>query len=430
MENLRSLSRLELGGWPSGTGRSSTSSSASPKGAERPDRAVERRSRERSDRAEGTAHRREEAERAQDRHREARADRHRRFEQRMEQAESRRSGPAASQPAAGTAGLSKFGPGESPARGSAAAQKAGAQGSQSQFRPFLGSPSQVQVSGQAEASGRAPLRGTLPAQTMKVGSESSEAPQPQGLPTSGGTAPQSTPVGALGLAPGATPGDGAAPTAADPSLEGADEARLERPAGQAQESRGLQLGPNPAAAGTEAATVEAQATPEAAGEADADPRLEASRRDAPVREAAARTSEVDTQRATRAIEQVRVQLRPGQRSAEIQLAPAELGRLSIRLKVERGNVHAVVRVEQPETLAALERFLPELRAALSAQGLDVGGMDLGLAGDAESAFSESLNGSAPPRSAGANEPDPTPALERHVNLSTHGVGEDAVDTFA
>ncbi|MHC4377415.1 MAG: flagellar hook-length control protein FliK, partial [Planctomycetota bacterium] len=200
------------------------------------------------------------------------------------------------------------------------------------------------------------------------------------------------------------------------------EALTERPGPTgAAEARATQPGLPGAAQGAEAAGGDALSALDASGEADADPRLEASRREAPVREASARTGEVDSQRALRAIEQVRVQLRPGQRTAEIQLAPAELGRLAIRLKVERGNVHAVVRVEQPETLAALERFLPELRAALSAQGLDVGGMDLGLAGDGAASFSESLDESAP---------RPTPALERHVNLPTLGVSDDAVDTFA
>lgn len=144
-----------------------------------------------------------------------------------------------------------------------------------------------------------------------------------------------------------------------------------------------------------------------------------------------REAQADPQRALRAIDQVRVQLRPGQRSADIQLAPAELGRLSIRLRVERGNVHAVVRVEEPETLAALERFMPELRAALSAQGLDVGGMDLSLAGDADSSFAESFESSASGRHhEQGSSTEPTESVERQLVVPSLGIREDAVDTFA
>lgn len=244
-------------------------------------------------------------------------------------------------------------------------------------------------------------------------------------------------MGALGFASGGAPGQTPGTQLDGVAGEAAAESLTERN-GQATlgEARLAQPGLNPASAGAQAATGaetaagEALQAIDAAGEPDADPRLEANRREAPVREAAARASEVDTQRALRAIDQVRVQLRPGQRVAEIQLAPAELGRLAIRLKVERGNVHALVRVEQPETLAALERFLPELRAALSAQGLDVGGMDLGLAGDQGGAFSEALDESGPRTAAASNEPDPVTALERRVDLPSLGVSDDAVDTFA
>jgi len=61
-------------------------------------------------------------------------------------------------------------------------------------------------------------------------------------------------------------------------------------------------------------------------------------------------------------------LHPGLRSATLQLAPAELGRLSIRIRVDDERVHAVLRVESKETLHALERNLPELEAAFADQG--------------------------------------------------------------
>lgn len=88
---------------------------------------------------------------------------------------------------------------------------------------------------------------------------------------------------------------------------------------------------------------------------------------------------MDLARAERVLEQVRVHLAPAARSATLQLQPAELGRISIRLGVEDGAVTAVVRAEQPETLAILERHVPELRAILAQGGIEVAELEFGLA---------------------------------------------------
>ena len=444
MESLRSLSRLELGGWPSGTGRSSTSSSASQTGAERAERSVERRSQEREGNSPDAPQRRRGTERASERVREqrseARSDRKQRFEERLEQTSERRSGATAGPALArlrnalaggpeATAGSSKFGLGELSHKLGKPGQKPAIAAREGRWGQFSGGPSQVEILAGRKSIGQAPGASALP--LLAAQAEGSEAAQGPLLVTPGLLPSQAAPMGALGFASGALPAEGLATQGEGLAQELPTEPSAERPGALSlAETRSAQPGLPGVAAGAEAAGGDAISALDAAGEADADPRLEASRREAPVREAASRASEVDSQRALRAIEQVRVQLRPGQRAAEIQLAPAELGRLAIRLKVERGNVHAVVRVEQPETLAALERFLPELRAALSAQGLDVGGMDLGLAGDGASGFSESLDESALRHSTAAHDNDPTPALERHVNLPAIGVSDDAVDTFA
>jgi flagellar hook-length control protein FliK len=76
------------------------------------------------------------------------------------------------------------------------------------------------------------------------------------------------------------------------------------------------------------------------------------------------------QRSAQVLRQMRMHLHPGMRSATIQLAPADLGRLSIRLRVEGGEVHAVLRAETAEALGVLENHLPELEAAFEDQGFE------------------------------------------------------------
>ena len=90
-------------------------------------------------------------------------------------------------------------------------------------------------------------------------------------------------------------------------------------------------------------------------------------------------SQEDLQRAESVLRQVRVALRPELRAANIDLTPAELGRVLIRLQVKGKKVHAVVRAEQDSTLALLERHLPELRAMLGQGGMEGAVIDLGLA---------------------------------------------------
>ena len=60
----------------------------------------------------------------------------------------------------------------------------------------------------------------------------------------------------------------------------------------------------------------------------------------------------------------------GGNSFDIQLEPAELGRISVRLDVDRdGKVSSHVVVDRPETLAMLRRDAPQLERSLQQSGM-------------------------------------------------------------
>lgn len=74
----------------------------------------------------------------------------------------------------------------------------------------------------------------------------------------------------------------------------------------------------------------------------------------------------------------------GSNHFEIRLDPVDLGRIDVRLEIdkERGTVTTKVVVERPETLALLRRDADNLQQALSQAGLDPGaGISLSLSGD-------------------------------------------------
>jgi len=85
-----------------------------------------------------------------------------------------------------------------------------------------------------------------------------------------------------------------------------------------------------------------------------------------------------TEQAANLLRQVRLQLAPELRQATIQLEPAALGRLDIRIEVRRGRVRAELAVERRETLETLERHAPELRAALGSAGFENAELALSL----------------------------------------------------
>ncbi len=130
-------------------------------------------------------------------------------------------------------------------------------------------------------------------------------------------------------------------------------------------------------------------------------------------------------RAAEILRQIRLQLRPELRQASIQLQPPELGRLVIRLEVRKSRLRAEMVAEREETLSALERHAPELRAALAAAGFGEAELSLRSAGEPETSRERAAGGrarawtidSAPPRELEA-------ALSRRLGI------EGCVDTYA
>lgn len=73
---------------------------------------------------------------------------------------------------------------------------------------------------------------------------------------------------------------------------------------------------------------------------------------------------------------VRWVLKNQQNSAELQLRPESLGKVSIQLKVEGNQVHAKVWASEPSTVPLLESHRGMLETSLREQGLSLGSFDL------------------------------------------------------
>ncbi|HVS09989.1 MAG TPA: flagellar hook-length control protein FliK [Planctomycetota bacterium] len=99
---------------------------------------------------------------------------------------------------------------------------------------------------------------------------------------------------------------------------------------------------------------------------------------APPEAQAATERTLSDERASDVLRQVRLHLAPRSGHATIQLEPASLGRISIRIALRRGRVSAELQAEKPATLSALERHVPELKAALARQGIESGEFELSL----------------------------------------------------
>ncbi|WP_172408258.1 flagellar hook-length control protein FliK [Desulfosporosinus sp. FKA] len=66
---------------------------------------------------------------------------------------------------------------------------------------------------------------------------------------------------------------------------------------------------------------------------------------------------------------------------DIQLQPADLGKIQIDLRWENGQVHLQVQASQAATGQLLQNQLPDLRQALANQGINCGMMQMSLGGD-------------------------------------------------
>lgn len=90
--------------------------------------------------------------------------------------------------------------------------------------------------------------------------------------------------------------------------------------------------------------------------------------------------EAELDRQAQVLRQVKAQLGPSARELNVQLSPASLGTVQLRLALRSGRLTGVLRASKPEALDALEKQLPELTTSLEAQGFDVVDFDLGLLG--------------------------------------------------
>lgn len=77
----------------------------------------------------------------------------------------------------------------------------------------------------------------------------------------------------------------------------------------------------------------------------------------------------DPERAEEILRQVRLSLSTLREEAVLQLEPRSLGRIAVRLSLERGTLDATLEVESASTLAVLQHHAPELRAMLELRGL-------------------------------------------------------------
>ena len=95
--------------------------------------------------------------------------------------------------------------------------------------------------------------------------------------------------------------------------------------------------------------------------------------------------------------EIAVSARSGKSRFEIRLDPAELGRIDVRIDVDRnGQVTSHLMVEKPETLSMLRQDAPQLQRALNDAGLSTGdgGLQFSLR-DQSSSGQNDDNGSGP-----------------------------------
>lgn len=137
----------------------------------------------------------------------------------------------------------------------------------------------------------------------------------------------------------------------------------------------------------------------------------------------------EAERAADILRQMRVHFAPQMRSATIQLTPAELGRISIRLHLQDGELRAVVRAEKRETLDALARHVPELRATLEQQGIQARQFELQL-GFQQQDTRQPGEQPAAPNSNGSHEPQSASRPEEARLARALAVRVGGIDTYA
>lgn len=258
---------------------------------------------------------------------------------------------------------------------------------------------------------------------------SGETPAPEGGAPSSTDAARATATAPLERALVTAHAAPAAPAAMEPPLALADETgeelatalRTERDpaalAGVAEETRGR---PSVDGAAADAPGQSVQRFELAA-------RAEVARAAAPPRSEPAPTPA--ERHAADILRQLRLELAVGRHEARLQLEPADLGRIAVRLALERGKLRAEVRAESSDTLAVLQRHVPELRAMLEARGVTAESFDFQLG------FQDGRHGGAQGGDerrgarSGASEPTSTFArAAREVRSLVRGVW--GIDTYA
>jgi len=139
---------------------------------------------------------------------------------------------------------------------------------------------------------------------------------------------------------------------------------------------------------------------------------------------------VVSERAGEILRQMRVQFSPELRTATIQLSPPELGRVSIRIRVEGGELHALVRAEKRETLDALQRHVPELKATLEQLGIQARQFDLQLGFEQRGPRHGAHEQQPKESGAGAHEQDPQVRQHQRRLARTLSAQAGGIDTYA
>lgn len=94
----------------------------------------------------------------------------------------------------------------------------------------------------------------------------------------------------------------------------------------------------------------------------------------------------------------------GSLSTEMELAPAELGRLRVVLQTTERGLHLFVAVERPEALEQVRRHLEGLHRALIEDGVTLDGVDIGTGDREQAGFAEGAD-------TGAGEHGPTAPID-------------------
>jgi flagellar hook-length control protein FliK len=81
----------------------------------------------------------------------------------------------------------------------------------------------------------------------------------------------------------------------------------------------------------------------------------------------------------------------GQVQAQLSLHPAELGGVEVRLRQTAHGLMATVTAERADAAHVLQQAGADLRRALEAQGVQIAGLDIGMAGENQDAANARAN---------------------------------------